>query len=240
MDIIDYLHLNNYACTKDQVGRSKSQVYKLEKDKQVLYLKVGNQEVENLGCVLAFLEDQPVKAPKCLKRGIYQGQYYVLMTACLGTMTHLLEPTYAVEVLAKGLKQLHSLPIDQCQIIRDQAYFTQMVHKKANRPLSQEEENKLQAFNAIDLTQDLVFAHGDYCLPNILEDQGTWSFIDLDHGGISFKTLDLMDCLWSINYNFKDKKYGQAFLRAYGIDQLDPSYEAAIRTLYELIDSLIE
>jgi hypothetical protein len=64
---------------------------------------------------------------------------------------------------------------------------------------------------------DIVFAHGDYCLPNIMVDNGHISaVIDWPHAGYSDRRVDLSAAVWSIRWNFKDESYVDTFLSAYG------------------------
>ena len=59
--------------------------------------------------------------------------------------------------------------------------------------------------------------HGDYCLPNIMLDNWRFSgFIDLDHGGVGDRHVDLFWGIWSLWYNLKSHRYRERFLDAYG------------------------
>lgn len=67
--------------------------------------------------------------------------------------------------------------------------------------------------------EDLVFTHGDYCLPNIIIDEelsNVVGFVDLGRAGIADRYYDLALCLGSIQYNIGDG-YTQVFLNAYGL-----------------------
>ena len=67
--------------------------------------------------------------------------------------------------------------------------------------------------------EDLVFTHGDYCLPNIIIDEELGhvvGFIDLGRAGIADRYQDLALCLRSIKFN-TSRDYSQAFLEAYGL-----------------------
>jgi aminoglycoside phosphotransferase (APT) family kinase protein len=80
---------------------------------------------------------------------------------------------------------------------------------------------------------DLVFGHGDWCLPNVLmDDQGTVTgLVDWSWGGYIDRRFDLGTGLWTIGYNLEltppDKapnenhgthrrRLGEAFLAGYG------------------------
>ena len=65
--------------------------------------------------------------------------------------------------------------------------------------------------------------HGDYCLPNIiLKDWSFSGFIDVDHGGIGDRHVDIYWALWSLHYNLKTEHYCNRFIEAYGKDEVNP------------------
>lgn len=71
--------------------------------------------------------------------------------------------------------------------------------------------------------RDEVVIHGDYCLPNIImKDFHLQGFVDLGNGGIGDRHYDLFWGLWTLEFNLGTGKYGNHFLEAYGIDQVDP------------------
>ncbi len=66
---------------------------------------------------------------------------------------------------------------------------------------------------------DIVFGHGDPCLPNLLARDGAVSgLVDWSRGGYADRRYDLVTALWSIGHNLGGACYGQTFLRAYGYD----------------------
>ena len=71
------------------------------------------------------------------------------------------------------------------------------------------------------LQRDTVL-HGDYCLPNImLHDWKFAGFIDVDHGGLGDRHIDLFWGAWSLGFNLKTDRYRQRFFDAYGRDQIE-------------------
>lgn len=73
------------------------------------------------------------------------------------------------------------------------------------------------------LDEELVFTHGDYCLPNvIMENQRVSGYIDWGRAGVADKYQDLALAIRSISYNF-GKDYVPYFLAGYGIKELDES-----------------
>lgn len=64
---------------------------------------------------------------------------------------------------------------------------------------------------------DIVFGHGDPCLPNLLARDGAIAgLVDWSRGGYADRRYDLVTALWSIGHNLRDVAYQQTFLRAFG------------------------
>lgn len=61
-------------------------------------------------------------------------------------------------------------------------------------------------------TENLVFSHGDYCLPNIFINQNKVSgFIDLGRSGIADKYQDIALCYRSLKHNFEGRYGGKIY-----------------------------
>ena len=64
--------------------------------------------------------------------------------------------------------------------------------------------------------------HGDYCLPNIiLRDWRLSAFIDVDHGGIGDRHIDLFWGAWTLGFNLGTDRFRNRFFDAYGRDAVD-------------------
>jgi kanamycin kinase len=64
--------------------------------------------------------------------------------------------------------------------------------------------------------------HGDYCLPNIILNDWEFSgFIDLDHGGVGDRHVDIFWATWTLAWNLKTHNYRERFFDAYGRDKVD-------------------
>jgi aminoglycoside phosphotransferase len=142
------------------------------------------------------------------------------------------EPRRMVEAYARALRQMHALPIT--------------AHMDFDRRLAvtvAEAEQRLQA-GRVDLEElddereglsldalaaqlheqrpqdeDLVTAHGDYCLPNVLFDPATCAlggFVDLGRFGVADRHLDLALAERSLRHNDLGDWTG-VFFDAYGI-----------------------
>lgn len=234
--LIKRLKLDAYQKTFDEIGRSESTVVKLSKDSEVLYLKIGKGSIQNLNKVLLFLEDKDVIAPKVINSGRYKDYYYVLMTECRGKMTYELDPLFAAEVLGRTLKKIHQLPHPTGVLVKDKNHYHKELMKIEKDKLSEDDQLFISHFDSISLQDDLVFSHGDYCLPNILYDGKNASLIDLDYAGVTFRYSDILDCIWSLEYNFHTSIYTDTFLQAYGIEKLDSVKVRDMKTIHRLME----
>ena len=151
-----------------------------------------------------------------------------------------------VERLAEGLRLIHSVATEGCPFDHRLAVMVDTAHRRliAGRvdekdfdPLRQG-RTAGEAFDRLWATrpkeEDLVFAHGDYCLPNILIDADTLAvngFVDLGLAGISDRYRDMALAARSITYNFGEK-WVATFFAAYGLDAADP----ARIEFYQLLD----
>ena len=85
-------------------------------------------------------------------------------------------------------------------------------------------------------SEDLVFTHGDYCLPNILIHQARMSgFVDLALAGVSDRYVDLALAARSLRHNLRgEERWVDLFLQTYGIAEPDEAKMA----YYTLLDEL--
>jgi len=64
--------------------------------------------------------------------------------------------------------------------------------------------------------------HGDYCLPNIILDNWSFSgFVDVGGGGVGDRHVDLFWAQWTLTWNLKTDKYNDRFIDAYGRGLVD-------------------
>lgn len=67
------------------------------------------------------------------------------------------------------------------------------------------------------VSNETLFGHGDYCLPNVMLKDGRLSgIIDLSRGAYMDRRIDLAAGIWTIRYNFGEGDYAQSFLDGYG------------------------
>jgi aminoglycoside phosphotransferase len=77
-----------------------------------------------------------------------------------------------------------------------------------------------------------VLIHGDYCLPNVLVEEGRLSgLVDLGRAGLGDPRDDLAAAFWSLHYNFGHGLAAE-FLAAYGADPMTDREIERLRRRY--------
>lgn len=67
------------------------------------------------------------------------------------------------------------------------------------------------------LEPDIVFSHGDWCLPNaIVRDGRIIGAVDWSRGGYADRRWDLVTGVWTVLFTTGDRSLGTVFLDAYG------------------------
>jgi len=134
-------------------------------------------------------------------------------------------------LLAAGLRQVHSVPIAACPF--DMTLAVRMEAARANVMAGRVDESNFEAeylgrsasalFDELMAkrppTEDLVFTHGDYCLPNvILEGESVSGFIDLGRAGVADRYQDIALAIRSLRDNLGHREATElAFCEEYGI-----------------------
>jgi kanamycin kinase/aminoglycoside 3'-phosphotransferase-2 len=135
---------------------------------------------------------------------------------------------WLVDAVAEGCRRLHSIDGDDCPFAEHVDSLLEAARQRMERGLVVESDfdeerrgrNARELFDELlDLPRpedDLVFTHGDLCLPNILVGSGrVTGFVDLGGAGISDRWRDLALTTRSITRNL-GRSRGDAFLEAYG------------------------
>ena len=147
------------------------------------------------------------------------------------------DPIRLCDVLAYHLRQLHELDASDCPIQnRMESYFkTVEENRKADAyDLSFGSFTCAdEAFAAFEQGKSLlngkVLLHGDFCLPNVILNNWSLSgYIDVGHGGIGDRHIDLFWGAWTLWFNLKTDAYRARFLDAYGRDLINEDAIAAV------------
>jgi aminoglycoside phosphotransferase len=175
---------------------------------------------------------------------------YLVQSAASGIMA--CDATFAADVprlarlLGEGLRQVHSVsaaecPFDErldCKIAlaweRVQAGLVDEADFDAGRRGTSASTLFAELVRTRPRDEELVFTHGDYCLPNVLIDPvaGRVSgFVDLARAGVADRYQDLALAARSLAYNF-GPGWEPYLWEAYGIVGPDPARLA----FYQLLD----
>lgn len=149
-----------------------------------------------------------------------------------------------VKALASGLRAVHSLPIADCPFDKRVAVRVQEAKRNVQKGWVDEEDfdEARQGITAEQLyervlssmpsTEELVFTHGDYCLPNVIIDaDASCGFIDWGSAGVADRYQDIALAVRSLTYNF-GAEWVALFLESYGVTDADWSKIA----FYQLLD----
>lgn len=243
--------ISGYARQQIHLGFSPSNVFRLEaKNKSPLYLKISARitgfsllrEKE----VLDWLANR-LSVPKVME--FYEGENadYLLLSEIRGIPASedslKNDIPQIIEQLATGLKTIHSLPIENCPLDARLNHKIEIVRERMSKDLIDETDfdEERKGRTAADLfrelietkpaDEDLVFTHGDFCVPNVILENGKLSgFVDWGSAGIADKYQDLALLARSISFNF-GREWGEKAFEIYGIE---PNWEKI--HFYRLLD----
>lgn len=229
--------------TKNHNGYSNDEVFYAQKNAGNFYLKIKKKGAfRGLAYEVRVLEwlAGKIPAPTAV---LYEcdGEYeFLVMSEIAG------EPPFSerfrkdrlasVRELARALRLIHQVDIRDCALVQDLDF---VLNAARERVLSGKvDEGRFEGkysgltcnelFSILDQkdkpSQDLVFTHGDFCLPNILlVDQKLTGVIDWGNAGIADRYQDLALVYRSLKYNQFSEAEIDAFFEAYGISEIDPS-----------------
>ena len=216
--------LDGKAYVPDHIGLSGSKIMIFEDG--VLKIVPCSMAREDTVRMMKWLEGK-IPVPKviaCERDDEYQ---YLLMSRVSGQMScdeYFLEhPAELLNILARALKMLWTVDISGCPRIRDLDTELEEAKSRVENGLVdvgdaepatfgeggfKDPEALLEWLYANRPDYEPVLSHGDFCLPNIILNDGEVSgFIDLDDAGVGDKWRDIALCHRSLKHNF-DGTYG--------------------------------
>ncbi len=152
-----------------------------------------------------------------------------------------------IREFASGLRQIHSISTDSCPLDwRTERYISwtegliemgaldyQMPAGKT-RTFLKRELSSIKA--SLPAAEDLVFTHGDYCLPNILIQDGRLrGIIDWGYAGIGDRYRDFVSAYYTIRRNL-GTEWVPMFFEAYGLQDLDWNKLTVYQKVHDFID----
>lgn len=227
--------------TRITVGESMSAIFRLDRSGQAaFYLKIApraqRMELLREKKRLDWLRGR-LPVPEVVGYETDYRNEYLLLTALPGRHVADLsaeEPNEKIVLLlAAGLRAIHAIPIRDCPFdmtldreierarynvvngLVDEADFAGTRRGRSATELFEELQSKRPA------DEDLVFTHGDYCLPNVMVDRGEVSgFVDWGRAGVADRYKDIALVVRSLERN-TGEDLALAFVEAYGLSSLD-------------------
>lgn len=213
-------------CVKDKIGKSGSSVYLY--DDVVLKIEKAGENAENELRILRWL-DGKIAVPKIISVEIRHEFQYILMTRLPGKM--LCAPEFLKDrrkiftVISDALNVLWSIPEKACPYVNSIENKLRLAEYRVHNRLAvfdDVEPETIKEFGTPEnllawlkshrpQTEELIFTHGDLCLPNIFcTDGGAVGFVDLGGAGVADKWQDI-SLLWrSLKYNLSGRCSGAA------------------------------
>lgn len=227
---------------ENKLGCSNTYIYKvkLSDNKENAYLKISKNSKESFEYevnVLQWLLGK-LPVPKILYYSKSLETEYFLMSEIIGLDSSNIElrddPKKLVSNLAKGLRVIHDLDITDCPFNQSLEVKLKNAEYNVINDLVDIEDIKNGGADQTPQTilrtlkekmpknEDLVFTHGDYCLPNIIINDNVISgFIDWGRAGIADRYQDIGLACRSLKYNMDSEDLIGYFLKEYGIYKLD-------------------
>jgi aminoglycoside 3'-phosphotransferase II len=224
------------------LGRSDASVWRFEGNGETLFLKAEPihplSELPGEAERLQWLATTSIPAPELRAHFEEDGHAWLLMTALPGAdLTHLVDrPEALCNALATGLRALHALDPSICPF--DHRLDAKLASGAANVAAGRVDETDFDdSFNGWTAKQvlawllehrptveDLVVAHGDASLPNIMAQHGAFSgVIDCGRLGVADRWQDLALACRSIIWNC-GPEHVAPFLAAYGAEWDEERY----------------
>jgi len=246
--------LQGSTVTGIDIGCSNSHVYRIFQNGHSVYLKTQSatapysfaHEAEILQWLQGKLPVPEVLEYTCCREHEYLVLSEISGQNCIDAMESL-EYSQIVFLLATGLRAIHAVDISACP-------FDERIDEKLKKARYNVEHNLVDEddFDAerrgimtssevLQLLEssrppenNLVFTHGDYCLPNVIIQDGEINgFIDLGRAGIGDRYNDLAIVSRSIRDNL-GTQYERLFFEYYGIERVDEGKTAYYRLMDEL------
>lgn len=220
--------LTSFNYSSDTVGMSEASI--LLFDDKVLKIDRVCDESENERDVMLWLKDK-LPVPEVICHEIYNGRSYLLMSKLPGVMScdesYLTRPQVLTEILATGLKMLWETDISKCSYDFSLDKKLEMARYNIEHGLVDIDNVEPETFgengfqspkHLLDWLiqnrpeEEIVFSHGDFCLPNIFIDDGKISgFLDLGKTGCADRYQDIALCYRSLKHNYEGKFGGETY-----------------------------
>jgi aminoglycoside phosphotransferase len=233
--------LQNQTFVRNTVGQSNTEVYRVENSDAFLKIagKSSNVNLQREKEVLEWLSDK-ISVPKVLYFEETGENTFLLISKIKGInladyIKNSKDKENLLGDLAKSLKQIHTISIKNCSF--QQTLGVKLQNARGNIENGLVDENDfedehigksaetlfVELIESKPNDEDLVFTHGDFCLPNIIvSNEKVSGFVDWERGGIADRYQDIALLFRSFDFNVGDtEQFEDLFCGGYGIEKLD-------------------
>ena len=229
------------AWTRITIGKSPADTFRLDRDGQAaLNLKVSlkshRRELLREKERIDWLQGR-LPVPEVVRYETNDRNEYLLLTALPGRDVASLtgdEPNdNLVRLLATGLRTIHSVSVEECPFnmtldrVIEEARFNVAggLVNEAGFDDVRMGRSAAEVFEELLLKrpakEDLVFTHGDYCLPNVIIDgKEVAGFVDWGSAGVADRYKDIALVVRSLKRN-TGEDLSTSFYEAYGLSSPD-------------------
>ncbi|WP_137864654.1 APH(3') family aminoglycoside O-phosphotransferase [Sphingomonas sp.] len=228
--------LQGYAWHAQTIGCSEAEVFRLTGE-GLPPLFVKSEPISPFAELpgeidrLRWLTGQSQLAPSVEAEAEEDGRLWLLMSEVPGrdlASSPDLSPLQIAEIAADALRELHALDVALCPF--DQRLAAKLAQAEANVAAGRVDEEDMdderlgrtaasvleEALALRPATEDLVVAHGDASMPNLMAEHGRFTgFIDCGRPGVADRHQDLALAAWSIEFNL-GASFVRPFLARYG------------------------
>jgi aminoglycoside phosphotransferase len=235
--------LPRHALNRVTIGESGAGVWRCTMNgASPVYLKVasvhGDYRLDQEADRLRWMKERKLPVPAVNDYGRIGTTEYLLLEEVPGTAAS--DPQWTltlpevISALGGGLALLHQTKTDDCPF--DQRIARQIDaarNRVAGGRVREDDFDEIRAgrratdllgelLSTIPASEDLVFTHGDFCLPNIILNRGpsgevdVAGLVDCGRAGVADRHQDLALAVRSIIHNF-GSNWVAPFLRAYGL-----------------------
>ena len=175
--------------------------------------------------------DKRFFVPKVILHECKGTKSYLLMTRAYGVPAcnewYMCHPEYLTGLLAQALQELWQVDISDCPLdwtlerklkaaeynVKNNLVDIENVDPDTFGPEGFENPQALLKWLYDHKPEEeLVFSHGDFCLPNIfIDEDDDFEFIDLGRTGIADKWQDIALCYRSLKHNYSGKYGGKEY-----------------------------